>query len=69
MILNIDYHITDKYVESFDGIFNGTLSYRDDSFIKDDFYSQSCNFKTISNTQSQRLYLEKIRNLAASKPR
>ena len=69
MILNIDYRITDEYVASFDGLFNGTLSYRDDSFIKDNFYSQSCNFKTISNTQTQSPYLEKIRNSAASKPR
>ena len=64
-----DTKITDDYVASFDGIFNGTLSYRNDSFIADNFYGQSCNFEKSSNTQSQHPYLEKIRHSAASKPR
>ena len=64
-----DTKITDDYVASFDGIFNGTLSYRNDSFITHNFYGQSCNYKKVSNTQIEGSEWEKTKDSAMSKSR
>ena len=64
-----DTKVTDDYVASFDGIFNGTLSYRNDSFITHNFYGEGCNFKKVSNPQFEDSEWEKTKNSAMSKPR
>ena len=64
-----DTKITDEYVASFDGIFNGTLSYRNDSFIAHNFYGEGCNFKKVSNAQIEDSEWEEIKDSAMSKSR
>ena len=68
-LLNVDYGITDEYVASFDRIFNGTLSYRNDSFIPQNFYGGDCKYEKTYNNQIQQSDWEGIKHSAISKPR
>ena len=71
--LEIHKQITDEYVASFDGIFNGTLSYRSDSFINHNFYGQTgnveCNIRKSPNIQFKNRQWEEIKSSAIAKPR
>ena len=67
--LKVYEHITDEYVASFDGVFNGTLSYRKDSFISHNFYGKSCYFEKSPSNQFNNIRWEDINASAISKPR
>ena len=67
--LKVYEHITDEYVASFDGVFNGTLSYRKDSFISHNFYGKSCNLEKSPSNQFNDIQWEEINASAISKPR
>ena len=67
--LKVYEHITDEYVASFDGIFNGTLSYRNDSFIANNFYGNSCNLEKSADNRFDEMEWRNINSSAISKPR
>ena len=69
-ILESDYYITDEYVKSFNGIFNGTLTYRNDSFIPHYFYAHNCKYSnTPDDVQGNKNDWETYESSAASKQR
>ena len=68
-ILEVDYHITDEYVKSFNGIFNGTLSYRSDSFIHQNFYAENYQYIHTPEFQINKKYWENYVQSAVSKQR
>ena len=68
-LLSVDYGITDEYVASFDKIFNGTLSYRNDSFIPQNFYGGDCKYEKNHKNQIKQSDWERIKHSAITKPR
>ena len=68
-LLSKYFGITDEYVASFDGIFNGTLSYRNDSFIPQNFYGGNCRYEKTNNNQMKQSDWERVEHSAISKPR
>ena len=71
--MKLNEYIDEEYVSSFDGIFNGTLSYRKDSFIKHNHYGKAsnleCNVKKSADIQFENDKWEDIIESAKSKPR
>ena len=68
-LLSVYFGITDEYVASFDGIFNGTLSYRNDSFLPQNFYGNDCKYENTYNNQIKLSKWDRIKDSAISKPR
>jgi hypothetical protein len=68
-ILESDYYITDEYVKSFNGIFNGTLTYRSDSFIPHNFYANNCQYSNTPDFQGNKNDWESYELSAVSKQR
>ena len=68
-ILESDYYITDEYVKSFNGIFNGTLTYRSDSFIPHNFYGHNCQYSNTPDVQGNKQDWENYEGSAVSKQR
>jgi hypothetical protein len=50
-ILGKYHYYTKEYLNSLDNIFNGTITYRDDSIIKAGVYSGGCHYKKNSKIQ------------------
>lgn len=71
--MKLNEYIDEEYVSSFDGIFNGTLSYRKDSFIKHNHYGKAskseCNVKKSAHIQFENDKWEDVKESAISKPR
>ena len=63
------FHITEGYIQSFNGIFNGTLTYRSDSLIKHGKYSDDCYQKKVSYPRFNDEDWDRYKDLALSKPR
>ena len=61
-------HFTPEFIRQFNGVFNGTLSYRSDSILKTD-YSSGCNYVRTTDEQNSKLDWKKYQKSAISKPR
>ena len=48
-ILEQDYGYTDDYFRSLNGKFNGSISYRSDSFVPNHFYAHECQYIQTTN--------------------
>ena len=68
-ILEFDYRITDEYVRLFNGVFNGTLSYRSDSLIPHNFYGKGCHYTKTSTSQINDENWKAYEQSVMSKPR
>ena len=63
------FHITEDYIQAFNGIFNGTLTYRNDSLIKHGKYSDDCYHLRVTSPQFNDEEWGRYKDIALSKPR
>ena len=68
-ILEHDYSFTNDYIRSLNGIFNGTLTYRNDSFVKNNFYGNNCRYIKTRNAQVTSKEWKEYSKAVMSKPR
>ena len=61
------FRFPDNYFRSLDGIFNGTLSYRNDSLIRHHFYSENWRYVESSNVQVENAEWENYKKVAVTK--
>ena len=63
----MDSYYPDEYFRSLNGIFNGTISYRNDSFIPHQFYSDDWQYVESKDIQTENATWRKYKEAAVSK--
>ena len=69
LIIEKDYGYTDEYFRSLNGLFNATISYRSDSWIKNRFYSGEVYYRKSSRVIIKDDDWEKLKHTAIQKSR
>ena len=64
-ILELDNHFNSNYLSSLSGLFDATISYRNDSWVSNHFYSRGVHFKksleSVIKEDSWKKYEQKVR--------
>ena len=68
-MLEQDYGYTDDYFRSLNRIFNGSVSYRSDSFVPNHFYADECQYIHTNNPQFTTEQWREYEQSVLSKPR
>ena len=64
-ILELDYNFNSKYLNSLSGLFDATITYRNDSWVSNHFYSRGVHFEKslepVIKEDSWEKYEQKVR--------